>query len=171
MHAPIAMQGPTSARATESGPRRRASSASTTAATASRTTPITSGVIAASRTSRIVAVPVVPHDVAASAIKRRPRSARGLDGPDTARDDSAGLSTLTAHGRRLCPAGRISIMTIAFIGTGTMGRPMLANLVRKGFAVTAYDVVPGALDAAVKAGATAASSSSAAARGADLIVT
>ena len=62
-------------------------------------------------------------------------------------------------------------MTIAFIGTGTMGRPMLANLVRKGFAVTAYDVVPGALDAAVKAGATAASSSAAAARGADLIVT
>ena len=62
-------------------------------------------------------------------------------------------------------------MTIAFIGTGTMGRPMLANLVRKGFAVTAYDVVPGALDAAVKAGANAASSSAAAARGADLIVT
>src|SRR5713226_5450201 len=81
------------------------------------------------------------------------------------------VRTLTAHGRQLCPAGRISIMTIAFICTGTMGRPMLANLVRKGFAVTAYDVVPGALDAAVKAGATAASSSAGAARGADLIVT
>ena len=62
-------------------------------------------------------------------------------------------------------------MTIAFIGTGTMGRPMLANLLKKGFAVTAYDLVPGALDAAVKAGATAAGSSAGAARGADLIVT
>src|SRR5437879_13405173 len=81
------------------------------------------------------------------------------------------VRTLTAHGRRLCPAGRISIMTIAFIGTGTMGRPMLANLVRKGFSTTAYDVVPAALDAAVKAGANAASSSADAARGADLIVT
>jgi len=62
-------------------------------------------------------------------------------------------------------------MTIAFIGTGTMGRPMLANLVTKGFTVTAYDVVPAALDAAVKAGAKAAGSAGEAARGADLIVT
>ena len=62
-------------------------------------------------------------------------------------------------------------MTIAFIGTGTMGRPMLANLVQKGFAVTAYDVVPAALDDAVKAGAKAAGSAGEAARGADLVVT
>jgi 3-hydroxyisobutyrate dehydrogenase len=62
-------------------------------------------------------------------------------------------------------------MKIAFIGTGTMGGPMLANLVKKGFAVTAYDIVPAALEAAVKAGATRADSSAAAARGADLVVT
>jgi 3-hydroxyisobutyrate dehydrogenase len=62
-------------------------------------------------------------------------------------------------------------MKIAFIGTGTMGGPMLANLVKKGFAVTAYDVVPAALDAAVKSGATKAASSAEAARGADLVVT
>ncbi|MBM3218736.1 MAG: 3-hydroxyisobutyrate dehydrogenase [Candidatus Rokubacteria bacterium] len=62
-------------------------------------------------------------------------------------------------------------MKIAFIGTGTMGGPMLANLVKKGFAVTAYDIVPAALDAAVKAGATAAKSSADAARGADLVIT
>ena len=62
-------------------------------------------------------------------------------------------------------------MKIGFIGTGTMGRPMLANLVKKGFTVTAYDVVPAALEGAVKAGATAAGSSADAARGADLIVT
>ena len=62
-------------------------------------------------------------------------------------------------------------MTIAFIGTGTMGRPMLANLVKKGFTVTAYDVVPAALDGAVKAGALAAQSAADAAREADLVVT
>ena len=62
-------------------------------------------------------------------------------------------------------------MKIAFVGTGTMGGPMLANLVKKSFAVTAYDVVPAALDRAVKAGASAAGSAADAARGAYLIVT
>ena len=33
-------------------------------------------------------------------------------------------------------------MKIGFIGTGTMGQPMLANLVKKGFSIVAYDVVP-----------------------------
>ena len=62
-------------------------------------------------------------------------------------------------------------MKIGFIGTGTMGRPMLANLVKKGFSVTAYDVVPAALESAVNAGATAAASAADAAKGADLVVT
>jgi 3-hydroxyisobutyrate dehydrogenase len=62
-------------------------------------------------------------------------------------------------------------MKIGFVGTGTMGGPMLANLVKKGFAVTAYDVVPAALETAVKAGATAARSTADAARGAALVVT
>ena len=62
-------------------------------------------------------------------------------------------------------------MTIAFIGTGTMGRPMLTNLITKGFAVTAYDIVPAALEGAVKAGARSASSAAEAARGADLVIT
>ena len=62
-------------------------------------------------------------------------------------------------------------MKIAFIGTGTMGQPMLANLVKKGFGVVAYDVVPAALAGAVKAGATAAGSAGEAARQADLVIT
>ena len=62
-------------------------------------------------------------------------------------------------------------MTIAFIGTGTMGRPMLTNLITKGFAVIAYDIVPAALEAAVKAGAKSAPSAADAVRGADLVVT
>ncbi|MBV8934855.1 MAG: NAD(P)-binding domain-containing protein, partial [Alphaproteobacteria bacterium] len=39
-------------------------------------------------------------------------------------------------------------MKIGFIGTGTMGQPMLANLVKKGFDLLAFDVVQAALDAA-----------------------
>lgn len=62
-------------------------------------------------------------------------------------------------------------MTIGFIGTGTMGQPMLANLLKQGFAVLAWDVVPAALAAAVKLGATAAASASDAARRSELIVT
>jgi 3-hydroxyisobutyrate dehydrogenase len=62
-------------------------------------------------------------------------------------------------------------MKIAFIGTGTMGRPMLVNLIKKDFEVIAYDVVPAALDGAVKAGAKAAASAADAAKAGDLIVT
>jgi 3-hydroxyisobutyrate dehydrogenase len=63
------------------------------------------------------------------------------------------------------------IMTIGFIGTGTMGQPMLANLLKKGFTVLAWDVVPAALAGAVKLGATSAASAADAARRSELIVT
>src|SRR5439155_1229123 len=76
------------------------------------------------------------------------------------------------------PAGRgaamnkgDSPMKIAFVGTGAMGRPMLANLVKKGHGVVAYDVVDDALTAATRLGAARASSSSAAAREGDLVIT
>lgn len=62
-------------------------------------------------------------------------------------------------------------MKIAFIGTGTMGRPMAANLVKKGFAVVAYDIVPAALEAATKAGAARAGSAAEASKQADVVVT
>ena len=62
-------------------------------------------------------------------------------------------------------------MKIGFIGTGTMGRPMLVNLVKKGFAVVAYDVVPAALTGAVESGATAAASAAEAARQSELVIT
>jgi len=52
-----------------------------------------------------------------------------------------------------------------------MGRPMLSNLVKKGFAVTAYDAVPAALEAAVEAGAARAASAAAAAAECDLVIT
>jgi 3-hydroxyisobutyrate dehydrogenase len=62
-------------------------------------------------------------------------------------------------------------MKIAFIGTGTMGQPMLANLVRKGHAVVAFDAVPAALAAAVDRGATGATSAAEAARAGELVIT
>ncbi|TMJ63858.1 MAG: 3-hydroxyisobutyrate dehydrogenase [Alphaproteobacteria bacterium] len=62
-------------------------------------------------------------------------------------------------------------MKVGFIGTGTMGQPMLANLVKKGFEVVAFDVVPGALDAAVRLGAGRAGSAGEAAANCDLVIT
>src|SRR5438128_2366929 len=62
-------------------------------------------------------------------------------------------------------------MKIGFIGTGTMGQPMLANLVKKGVEAAAYDRVPAALDAAVRLGAERAGSAGEAAASGDLVIT
>jgi 3-hydroxyisobutyrate dehydrogenase len=62
-------------------------------------------------------------------------------------------------------------MKIGFIGTGTMGQPMLANLVKKGFAVLAFDVVPAALDAAASLGAERAGSIGETARNCEIVIT
>jgi len=62
-------------------------------------------------------------------------------------------------------------MRVAFIGTGTMGQPMVNNLIRKGFTVAAYDIAPAALAAAAKLGASPAASAAEAARGAELLIT
>src|SRR5256886_17219819 len=62
-------------------------------------------------------------------------------------------------------------MKIGFIGTGTMGQPMLANLVKKGFQAVAYDMVPAALDAAGRLRAERAGSAASAAPGPGLGVT
>ena len=60
---------------------------------------------------------------------------------------------------------------IGFVGVGTMGLPMAQNLVKKGFAVTAYDVNPEAVKAAGAAGMRAAASAAEAVAGADVVVT
>src|ERR1700746_3669740 len=62
-------------------------------------------------------------------------------------------------------------MKIGFIGTGTMGQPMLANLVKKGFAVVAYDTIPAALDAALRLGGARAGPARAAAAAGDVVIT
>ena len=60
---------------------------------------------------------------------------------------------------------------IGFIGVGTMGLPMAKNLVKKGFAVTAYDTIAEAVQAAASAGMTAAGSTAEAVATADLVIT
>jgi 3-hydroxyisobutyrate dehydrogenase len=62
-------------------------------------------------------------------------------------------------------------MKVGFIGTGTMGQPMLANLIKKGFQAIAYDTAPAALDAAVRLGAERAGSAAEAAAAGDLVIT
>lgn len=61
--------------------------------------------------------------------------------------------------------------TIGFIGVGNMGGPMARNLLKAGFAVKAFDLVPNALARVVAAGATAAGSMRDAATGVDAVVT
>jgi 3-hydroxyisobutyrate dehydrogenase len=60
---------------------------------------------------------------------------------------------------------------IGFIGLGNMGLPMLRNLLAAGHAVTAFDVVAGARDAAAAAGAGAARSAVEVASTAELVIT
>ena len=59
---------------------------------------------------------------------------------------------------------------LAFIGLGNMGGGMAANLVKAGFEVSAFDLVPAALQAAVEAGCTAAHSAEEAVANADFVV-
>ena len=62
-------------------------------------------------------------------------------------------------------------MKVGFIGTGTMGQPMLANLLRKGFQAIAHDTAPAALDAAERLGAERGASAAEAAAAGDLVIT
>ncbi|MFQ6672483.1 MAG: 3-hydroxyisobutyrate dehydrogenase, partial [Candidatus Tectimicrobiota bacterium] len=60
---------------------------------------------------------------------------------------------------------------VGFIGVGTMGTPMVSNLLKAGFSVLAYDVRPEALDEAGRRGAGVAGSAAEAAKDSDIVVT
>lgn len=62
-------------------------------------------------------------------------------------------------------------MKIGFIGLGTMGGAMSANLIKKGFSVQGYDIAPEALERFEKAGGAPCSDMAAAAKGADIVFT
>lgn len=61
-------------------------------------------------------------------------------------------------------------MQVGFIGTGTMGHPMAANVVAAGHHVSVHDVSPGATARLVELGAADAASPAAAASGADVVL-
>jgi 2-hydroxy-3-oxopropionate reductase len=63
------------------------------------------------------------------------------------------------------------VTKIGFIGLGTMGGPMSANLLRAGFDVIGFDVVPAALERLAGEGGTAAVSAAQAAAEADVVIT
>ncbi|WP_440997792.1 3-hydroxyisobutyrate dehydrogenase [Arhodomonas sp. SL1] len=60
---------------------------------------------------------------------------------------------------------------IAFIGLGNMGAPMATNLVQAGHEVTVFDLSAEAVATLTQAGAAAADSAAAAARGAEIVIT
>jgi len=59
---------------------------------------------------------------------------------------------------------------IGYVGVGLMGLPMVKRLLTLGYAVAAYDLLPGKTDAARAAGARAAASPADAARDADFVL-
>ncbi|MCU1510606.1 MAG: 3-hydroxyisobutyrate dehydrogenase [Arthrobacter sp.] len=61
--------------------------------------------------------------------------------------------------------------TIAFLGLGHMGGPMAVNLVKAGYTLTGFDVVPAALDSARSNGITTADTAADAVAGAAVVLT
>jgi 3-hydroxyisobutyrate dehydrogenase len=61
--------------------------------------------------------------------------------------------------------------TIAFLGLGHMGGPMAINLVKAGYTVTGYDLVPAALETARGHGITTAATAAEAVTGAAVVLT
>jgi 3-hydroxyisobutyrate dehydrogenase len=61
--------------------------------------------------------------------------------------------------------------TVAFIGLGNMGGPMAVNLIKAGFTVKVFDLVPAAMQALAEQGALTATSACGAAASADIVVT
>ncbi|MBW8039856.1 MAG: 2-hydroxy-3-oxopropionate reductase [Planctomycetes bacterium] len=60
---------------------------------------------------------------------------------------------------------------IGFIGLGIMGKPMAMNLLKAGYSLTVYDIVPDKVKEVVEAGAEAASSNKEVAQKSELVIT
>jgi 2-hydroxy-3-oxopropionate reductase len=60
---------------------------------------------------------------------------------------------------------------IGFIGLGIMGKPMAQNLLKAGYELTVYDIVPERMDEVVNAGARRASSSKEVAAASEVVIT
>ncbi|MBN2593856.1 MAG: 2-hydroxy-3-oxopropionate reductase [Sedimentisphaerales bacterium] len=65
----------------------------------------------------------------------------------------------------------MTMKKIGFIGLGIMGKPMAINLLKAGYSLTVYDIIPERIKEVVGAGAKAASSSKEVARKSEIIIT
>jgi len=65
----------------------------------------------------------------------------------------------------------LTMKNIGFIGLGIMGCPMARNLLKKGYSLTVYDIVPEKVDELVEAGAKAGSSNKDVAEKSEIIIT
>ncbi|WP_041451067.1 3-hydroxyisobutyrate dehydrogenase [Hoyosella subflava] len=65
----------------------------------------------------------------------------------------------------------MSTPVVGFIGLGHMGGPMAANLVKAGYTVIGFDVVPAAIEAATASGVQMAASASEAVKEAPIVIT
>jgi 2-hydroxy-3-oxopropionate reductase len=65
----------------------------------------------------------------------------------------------------------LTMKKIGFIGLGIMGCPMAKNLLKKGYSLTVYDIVPEKIDELVDAGAKAGSSNKDVAEKSEIIIT
>ncbi len=63
------------------------------------------------------------------------------------------------------------MQNIAFIGLGNMGAPMAQNIAKAGYALTVFDLMPAAVDDAVKAGAAAGKEIADCVKHADAVIT
>ncbi|MBM4231210.1 MAG: NAD(P)-dependent oxidoreductase, partial [Gammaproteobacteria bacterium] len=62
-------------------------------------------------------------------------------------------------------------MKIGFVGLGTMGGNAARNILRKGFALTVYDIRPSAVAALVQEGAEPAENAAAVLAASDVVIT
>ena len=84
---------------------------------------------------------------------------------------SSAMSNVTSSTMSSTTSGTNAVEErIAFIGLGHMGGPMAVNLAKAGYAVTAFDVSPAALERAGQAGVMAAPSAAAAVEGATVVI-
>jgi len=65
----------------------------------------------------------------------------------------------------------LTMKNIGFIGLGIMGCPMAKNLLKKGYSLTVYDIVPEKVDELVEAGAMAGLSNKDVAENSEIIIT
>jgi len=83
----------------------------------------------------------------------------------------ADVPRLTVGEKMTTPGGMTAKPKIGFIGLGIMGRPMAKNLMKAGYELVVYDIVPAGVEDVAKAGAKPAGSNREVAEASDVVIT